>query len=148
MKGTNVYLTFDGNAEKAMRFYAKCLNAELHLMHFKDMPQQPGCEAPKGAENRVGHACVLLKGVPLIMASDSMSGMPFQAGNNFSINLMCESLEEIERLYKAFSENGTQTMPLEQTFWAERFGMLVDQFGVSWIFNYEKEKKFALPRVS
>jgi PhnB protein len=138
MKGTNVYLTFDGNCRQAMQFYAKCLKAELQVMSFGDMAGSQGPQhLPPGAENRVMHS--RLSNTPaLIMGSDTMPGMPFQQGNNFSINIDCESVHEAEWLFKAFSENGKITMPIAETFWAERFGMLVDQFGIPWMFNFEK----------
>ena len=79
-------------------------------------------------------------GSALLMASDTMPGMPFQQGNNFSVNINCESLEEIERFFTALSENGKVTMPLHDAFWGARFGMLTDQFGVNWMFNFEKPK--------
>jgi PhnB protein len=66
--------------------------------------------------------------------------MPFTPGNNFSNNISCESASEAERLFQAFSANGKITMPIAETFWAERFGMLTDQFGVNWMFNYEKPR--------
>lgn len=138
MQGTNTYLSFDGNCRQAVTFYAKCLGADVQIMAFGDMPAGPeGCNLPPEAKNRVAHAR-LTKGPIVIMASDTPPGMPLQQGNNFSINIDCESVDEAERLFKAFSENGKITMPIAETFWAERFGMLVDQFGVPWMFNFEK----------
>ena len=83
----------------------------------------------------------LTKGQAVLMASDTTPGMPYQQGNNFSININCESLAEIERLFTAFSEKGKVTVPLQDTFWGARFGMLTDQFGVNWMFNFELSKK-------
>ena len=74
------------------------------------------------------------------MASDCMPGMPAQQGNNFSIAIMCESRQEIEKLFAALSEKGNVTMPLADTFWGAHFGMLTDQFGIPWMFNYELPK--------
>lgn len=59
-------------------------------------------------------------------------------GNNFWITLACESAAEAEKLFASFSEKAKVNMPLQQTFWAERFGMLTDKFGVNWMFNFEK----------
>jgi PhnB protein len=69
------------------------------------------------------------------MASDNMPGMPFTLGNNFSISIDCDTAEEIDKLFNALGENGKVTMPLQKTFWAARFGMLTDQFGINWMFN-------------
>lgn len=75
------------------------------------------------------------------MASDVMPGMAFQQGNNFSMNVNCESLREIESLFTALSENGKITMLLQETFWIARFGMLTDQYGINWMFNFEHPKQ-------
>jgi PhnB protein len=75
------------------------------------------------------------------MASDSMPGTPLQQGNNFSVSISCESLQEIERMFAALSEKGKVTMPLQDVFWGARFGMLTDQFGINWMLNYEHPKQ-------
>lgn len=136
MKEVVTYLKFDGNCREAMSFYGKCLGAKLDLMPFS---QAPG-ECPGGAKDRIMHS-KLTKGAVILMASDTMPGMPFQQGNNFSVSIQCESLQEIESFFTAISENGKVTMPLQDTFWGARFGMLVDQFGVQWMFNFEHPKQ-------
>ncbi len=69
-----------------------------------------------------------------------MPGMPFRQGNNFSVTVSCESLQEIERLFAALGEKGKVTMPLQDVFWGARFGMLTDQFGINWMFNFDMPK--------
>lgn len=136
MKETNTYLNFDGNCREAMEFYKECLGAELHLMPFADVP----CDLPKEAkhaQDRIMHAR-LANGSTILMASDTMPGMPFQPGNNFSVCIQCESLQEIESLFTALGKNGSVTMALQDTFWGARFGMLKDQFGIHWMFNFDK----------
>ncbi|MEJ7606210.1 MAG: VOC family protein [Bryobacteraceae bacterium] len=133
MKDTNTYLMFDGNTREAMTFYKECLAAELHIMNYSEAP---GCDVPPGAENRVVHA-MLRKGQAVLMASDTPPGMPVQQGNNFSININCESLEEIQSLFAALGKDGKVTMPLQDMFWGAHFGMLTDQFGINWMFNFE-----------
>ena len=136
MKRSNTYLIFDGNCAQAMKFYARCLGAELHLMPFSEMPG----EVSKEAKDRIMHA-KLTKGDMTWMASDNHpdhTAVPFKQGNNFLINLDCESVQEIDRLFAAFSDQGKITMPLQETFWAARFGILTDRFGVNWMFNLDK----------
>ena len=138
MKFAVTYLTFDGNCRQAMEFYAKCLDAGLYLMPFSDSPVEvPNAEGVLG--DRVMHSS-LTKGSRLLMATDTWPGAPFQQGNNLSVCLYCESLEEIERLFTALSENGQVTMPLQDTFWNARFGTLTDQFGIQWMLNLELPK--------
>jgi len=112
-------LSFDGNCEEAMRLYADCLGAEVHVLL---------------EGRRVMHAYVT-KGSLTIMASDCPTGMLPQPGNNFYICLECESVAEQDRVFAALGEGGTVTMPLQLMFWDARFGMLTDRFGVNWMFN-------------
>jgi PhnB protein len=139
MQGIIAYLTFDGNAREAMTFYAEGLGAELEIMSFSDMPPSDEFKVPEEAKNRVMHAR-LSKGSTQLMASDTQPGMPFHQGNNFSISVGCESQQEIETLFAAIGKGGKVTMPLQDTFWGAHFGMLIDQFGIQWMFNFDKPK--------
>jgi PhnB protein len=130
-------LTFDGTCGEAMKFYQRCLNADLHMMPFSEAPGN----VPPEAKDRVMHAAIIKNGVPVVMASDSMPGTAVQQGTNFHICLSPETAEETDRLFKAFSEGGKVTMPLQDTFWGARFGHLTDKFGVNWMFNFEKPKQ-------
>jgi PhnB protein len=138
MKEIVTYLNFDGTCRQAMEFYKKCLGGELFIMAFSEVPGA----LPEGhdAKDRIMHATVS-KGGHKIMASDSLPGMPFHPGNNFSVSIHCDSVEETEKLFAAFSEKGKVVMPLQETFWAARYGMLVDQFGIQWMFNLEQPPK-------
>jgi len=133
MKEIHAYLTFDGNANKAMRFYAKCFKAKLQLMTFGEA----GVPCSKAAQKRIMHARIS-KGSAVLMASDTMPGSKIKKGDNFSVSVACASVSEIEKLFKALSHKAKITMPLEETFWAKRFGMLTDQFGIQWMFNLDK----------
>ena len=136
MKSFQPYLNFDGNARDAMTFYQKALGGELSIQTFKDV----GAPAPAGAENRVMHAR-LQKGNAVLMASDTMPGMTFKPGNHTWVNVDCDSVDEIEKAFKALSAGGQVTMPLQDQFWGARFGMLVDKFGTQWMMNAELPKK-------
>jgi PhnB protein len=134
MKEINAYLIFNGNCREAMTFYQKCLVADLQMIPFSDMP---GGNVPQEAKDRLMHAR-LTKGPAVLMASDNMPGMPFHQGDSFSVSLNCESVQEIEKLFSTLSEKGKVTMPLQETFWAARFGMFTDQFGINWMLNLDK----------
>ena len=137
MKAIVAYLNFDGNCREAMKFYQRCLGGELSIMPFSEAPG----DFPKEAKDRVMHARVTKDGTALLMASDTMPGSNFVQGTNFSISIDCQSAEETDRLFTAFSEKGKITMPLQDAFWGARFGMLRDQFGINWMFNFEKPKQ-------
>jgi PhnB protein len=134
MKDIHAYLIFDGNCRNAMTFYAKNFDAKLQIMSFGEAPG----EMPQDAKDRIMHAR-LSKGSTTLMASDSMPGTPHHVGDNVFISVQCDSVEEIEKLFKSFSEKAKAIkMPLQETFWAERFAMVTDQFAVNWMFNLDK----------
>jgi PhnB protein len=135
MKEFQTYLNFNGNCRQAMEFYAKCLGAELFIMPYSQGPMEVSAEA----KDKVLHAR-LSKGTQVIMASDCPPGVPLQQGNNFSININCESREELDKLFAALGEKGKVGMPAQDMFWGAYFGMVTDQFGVNWMFNYELPK--------
>lgn len=139
MSQFNTYLTFDGNAREAMKFYSECLGADLQLMTFgeSEMP----CSA--GDKNKIMHASLIKGGEMLLMASDTTSEMPvkFIVGNNFSISINCKDMAETDKLFTSLSKNGRTIMPLQETFWAARFGMFTDQFGINWMLNLAKTEK-------
>lgn len=136
MKEIVTYLNFDGNCREAMQFYAHCLGAELMLSPFSDAPG-----TPPEAKDRIMHARLSKGPSALLMASDIQPGMPFQPGTNFSVSIHCESVPEIDKLFSALSEKGKVSMPLQDTFWGARFGMLKDQFGIHWMLNFEYPKQ-------
>lgn len=139
MKAIITYLTFDGSCKAAMEFYARCLGGELMSSPFS---AGPGDQAKiEKVKDRLMHARITANGRPVLMASDIMPGMPFYPGNNFSVSVGCESLEEVKKLFAALSENGTVTMPLQDQFWGSHFGMLRDQFGIQWMLDYEYPKQ-------
>jgi PhnB protein len=134
MKAINPYLNFNGLTREAMTFYAKNLGAKLEIQSFKDA----GIPGPD--ENRTMHA-KLAKGSLVIMASDTPMSMPaVNQGNNIWISVDCTTVAEIEKLFAAFSDGGRVTMPLADQFWGAKFGMIVDKYGVGWMFNCELRK--------
>ncbi len=135
MKEMSTYLSFDGNCRQAMEFYKKCLGGELFLMPVGESP----VEAPKEAKDRIMHASLKIGSLSL-MAADRWMDHPFHPGNNFAICIVPETLQETEKLFAALSENGKVGMELQDTFWGARFGTVVDQFGISWMLNFENPK--------
>jgi PhnB protein len=137
MKEVTTYLNFEGNCREAMTFYKKCLDAELFIMPFSETP----CDVPKEAKERIAHARLTKGTTPILMASDTPPGMPLQKGNDFYISINCESQSETEKLFAALGEKGKVTMPLQDMFWGAYWGTLTDQFGIQWMFNFERPKQ-------
>jgi PhnB protein len=127
------YLIFGGNCEEAMRFYQSVIGGELQIMRFSEMPgDAPVSDAVR---EQVAHAC-LRAGDVRLMASDN-GGQPHDPPGGTQVSLHVDSPEEAERVFAVLSEGGSVTMPIGQTFWARRFGMAKDQFGVPWMVNCE-----------
>ena len=135
MKYINTYLIFDGNCRQAMEFYKRCLGGKLHMSTYGESPETS--KLPPKAKDWIIHARLQIKS-HVLMASDTQPGIPINQGNNFFISINCENVKETEKLFKALGEKGKIEMPLQETFFAIRFGMLTDQFGIKWMFNLEK----------
>jgi PhnB protein len=133
--GTSVqpYLFFGGRCEEALEFYRGAVGAEvLMLTRFKESPEpQPGL--PDCFEEKVMHVSFRV-GETTLMASDGRcEGQAEFEG--FSLSLTVPDEVEAERAFAALSEGGLVTMPLEKTFWAPKFGMLQDRFGIGWMIS-------------
>jgi len=100
-------------------------------MPFSD---SPGGFSPSEPPDRILHS-TLKKESEILMAADRWSSQPYQPGNNFTVMIQSNDLEETERIFAALSDGGKVTMPLQETFWAARFGALTDRFGIQWSFN-------------
>ncbi|EQM73934.1 VOC family protein [Stutzerimonas stutzeri] len=136
------YLTFDGQARDAFTLYQKVLGGTLEMMTFAQAPESE--HFPAEHRERIMHVCLNL-GDYQLMASDTMpgdaacGGGPYEGIKGCSISLHPKSVAEGERVFNGLAEGGQVVMPLEKTFWAERFGMFVDRFGVSWMVNCEHD---------
>ena len=75
----------------------------------------------------------------ILMGSDSSEafGLATTEGNNFSISINCDNVEEVTRIYNELSVGGKIKMPLNKTFWGAYFGMFTDKFGIHWMVNSE-----------
>ncbi|MGI8723942.1 MAG: VOC family protein [Methyloceanibacter sp.] len=131
----NPYLTFDGNCEEAFNFYASVLGGKIvAMMTHKDMPGDE--QAPPDYADKILHARLIF-GDNVLMASDAPKER-FEKMQGMEVALNIADEAEAERVYAALLEGGTATMPLQETFWAKRFGMLTDRFGTPWMINCEK----------
>jgi PhnB protein len=131
----NPYLVFDGTCEDAFKTYAKVLGGEIVAMMAAE--GTPAAEAwPKEWRNKIIHARLLIDGVAL-MGSDCPPDR-HEKMQGFSVTLNVKEPKEAERVFNALAEGGTVRMPLEETFWAVKFGMLTDRFGTPWMINCEK----------
>ena len=124
------YLFFDGRCEEALNFYRDTLGAEITmLMRFKESPEPT--MAPPGSEEKIMHAEFRI-GESLLMGSDgNCAGKPNFSGSSLSIEVA--DTDQAERLFKALAEGGQVQMPMSETFFSPRFGMVADRYGLGWM---------------
>ena len=124
------YLFFDGRADEALEFYKKTLGAKVDmLMRFKECPEPNAC-AP-GSMEKVMHASVRIGDTTLMASDGRCEGKP--AFQGFALSVMANSEADADRMFNALADGGQVQMPLEKTFFAPKFGMVADRFGVSWM---------------
>ena len=124
------YLTFDGQCEEAINFYKKAVKAEVvHKHYFKEAPDQ-NMITPENA-GKIMHAMLRVGENTFMLSDGQCSGKASFDG--FNMNVMTETETEAEKIFSALSDGGQITMPMSPTFFAARFGMLKDRFGVSWM---------------
>ncbi len=133
------YLFFNGRCEEALAFYTSALGAEVEMiMRFREAPDSPPPgTVPDGWEDKIMHASFRIGG-SLVMASDGCESAPAFSG--FSLSLSASTPDEADGLFAALAEGGNVTMPLGETFWSPRFGMLTDRFGLGWMIGVEPEE--------
>lgn len=129
------YLTFNGQCQAAFKFYEESLHGRtVFMMTYENTPMDLGSSSEW--QKKVSHATFAL-GDFVFYGADVAAGQ-YQKPQGFALQFNLSEPEEAERIFNALAENGTVQMPLQETFWALRFGVLVDQFGIPWHINCEK----------
>ena len=131
----NASLFFNGNCEEALKFYERSLGGKIAFQTtYGETPMAK--ETPKERHHKIIHARFVV-GDNILMAADCPPDR-FDEPKGFYITINLDKPEEAERIFAALSEKASVSMPLQETFWAHRFGMLTDQFGIPWMINCEK----------
>jgi PhnB protein len=131
----HTYLNFGGNCEEAFRFYEKNLGGKIEMMmRYADQPDPKN--VPPGTEKYVLYANMTI-GETELMGSD-VPPERFQPMRSVYLSLAVDSSEEAERIFKLLTEGGEVFMPMAETFFAHRFGMLRDRFGTSWMILHQR----------
>jgi PhnB protein len=129
------HLIFNGQCQEAFEFYAQCLGGKITLMMSHadaPMPKPPASEW----RDKILHATLTLGDQEL--AGADLTPEQYRKPQGFSVILSIDDLAEAERIFKTLAEDGNVQMPLQETFWALRFGVLVDRFGTPWEINCSK----------
>jgi PhnB protein len=124
-------LNFYGRTEEAVKFYCRTIEAEnLFMMPFRDRPDY--AQLKPGTEEKIFHATFRI-GETEIMASDcGCENSRTETFAGFSLAIRVETPEKAERFFASLSDGGRILIPLVETFFAARYGIVIDRFGVSW----------------
>jgi PhnB protein len=129
------YLYFDGQCEAAFKFYETCLDGNIEgTFPYEGSPI--ATDVPPDFRKKLMHATLVIEDQTL-MGADVPPGR-YQKPTGFAVSIGLKDVTKAERIFRALSEGATVTMPMQETFWAARFGMLTDQFGIPWMINCEK----------
>jgi PhnB protein len=131
----NPYLIFDGQCEAAFKFYEKTLGGKIEaMMTFGGSPMED--RAPAEWRDKIMHARLTV-GSNVLMGSDAPPDR-YQPMKGITVSIGVDDPAEAERIFHALAEGAIVQMPIQQTFWAARFGMLTDRFGTPWMINCEQ----------
>ncbi len=131
----NPYITFNGNARDAMKFYKTVFGGTLTVNTFSDFGSKDTAIAKK-----VMHAQLETDNGFTLMASDLAPGMEHNPGNNMTVSLSGDEANELKSYWKKLSRGGEVTMPLEKQVWGDEFGQCRDKFGISWMVNITQQQ--------
>ena len=130
----NPYLTFQGNCEEAMNFYAEVFGGHIETMERTKDSRMAGKMGEEN-EEKILHARLRI-GERRLMASDAM-GMSYEQPRGFSVQTSFEDLEKARRVFLRLAKNGETVMDFAPTFWSPGFGMCRDRYGIPWMVNCE-----------
>jgi PhnB protein len=131
----NPYLLFDGKCEEAFKTYQKVLGGEIVAMIPHEGTPAEESVAPEWRK-KIIHARLVGNGM-VLMGSDAPPDR-YQPMTGFSVALNVKEPAEAERVFNALAKDGTIRLPLGETFFAIKFGMLTDRYGTPWMINCEK----------
>lgn len=143
----NPYLSFGGNCKEALNLYSAALGGKIEYQTLYSDNQEMCKNLPVDWQNKIMHASFRAENV-FFMASDVMVGgdgpcsqtQLTPQGSPIALSLSFESEAKQQDVFDKLASGGKITMPLQDTFWGARFGMLTDKFGIKWMFNCEKSK--------
>lgn len=130
------YLSFNGDCLEAFEFYERCLGGKImYKMTYGEMPGDHGGMPA----DRIAHISFSVDGQTL-NAADS-TAQQYRKPHGFSIAISVTDAAQADRIFNELSQGGSIQMPIQETFWAQRFGMVTDRFGTPWMINCEKPRQ-------
>jgi PhnB protein len=143
MAKVSTYLNFSRQTKEAFELYKKVFKTEyLGIFTMRDAPAESGQpEIKEEDKGLIMHVALPILGGYVLMGTDAPAcmGSDISFGNNISINLEPDTLEEAQRLFGELSDGGVVHQPLEKSFWGAYYASFSDRFGVNWMINCELE---------
>jgi PhnB protein len=136
------YLSFNGNCEKAVRFYESALGGKLEVL-LKNSDSPMAEQTPKEHLDRIMHARLALPGGGVLYAGDCPPQMKYSGIHGVGLTLNFDTVDQATKAFNALAAGGTVTMALQPMFWSKIFGMLTDKFGTPWMVNGELQAVYA-----
>lgn len=136
----NIYLSFNGNCKEAFDFYKSVFGGEFQYVGtYGEMPPQKEIPLRDDEKEKIMHITLPISKETMLMGGDTLEafGAPIVNGNNFTISIKCDSMEEADDLFGKLSVGGNVTMPMRKTFWGSYYGMITDKFGINWKMNVD-----------
>lgn len=135
----DVYINFNGNCREAVEYYAEVFETDKpQIMTFGETPPNPEYPLPDEAKELVMHTRLNINGSN-VRFSDVFPGMPFVEGNNISLALVTNNMDDIKSYFNKLKEGGKVRMELQETFFSKCYGSLKDKFGIEWQFSHPSE---------
>jgi PhnB protein len=135
----STYLNFAGNTEEAFTFYKSVFGTEFQgIMRHSDVPLPEGAPPLSDkVKNQIINIQLPILGGHLLMGSDipEEMGITLTPGNNVQICLLPDTRADADRLHAALAAGGTVNDPMQEMFWGDYYGSLVDKFGIHWLLN-------------
>lgn len=138
MKTLTPYLNFPGTTEEAFNFYAAALGGTiLDIARFRDFGDEMAQLSPEDLD-KVANMALSLPNGSMMMGTDFVAslGQALEPGNDFSLHVEADSVEEAQQIFGALAEGGTVNMEPAGTSWAQWFAGCTDKFGVEWMVSF------------
>ena len=126
----SAHLSFSGQCEEAFHYYEKHLGGKItRLARYEGSPAEN--MMPAGMGQKVIHAQLTI-GDSSIMGADSPPDH-YKEAHGIALTLAADTPDEAVRMFGALADGGSIQMPMDKTFFAKKFGMLRDRFGIPWM---------------
>ena len=127
-----ISLVFNGDCDAALTLYQQCLGGTVTFrLTWGDSPMAD--QAPANWRDKIMHATFTVGGIAF-SAGDGLPG-GYARPQGFQIQLNLDDVAAAERIFAQLGDGGHVTLPLQETFWAKRFGAVVDRYGIPWGIN-------------